>query len=132
MFPFVIADPTLKSSTKDRRSQCARSVRLILHIFPLTQHEGLRRRTNEELGERLKWRLHNMQQDLKEEKEDTTTLKETINQLQGDMEELVSELSVQGDLIKTKDEQITNLLKQLDQTMDLLRRVPRNFSWTSI
>jgi predicted nuclease with TOPRIM domain len=68
-----------------------------------------------ELGERLKWRLHNTQQDLNEEKEDTTTLKETINQLQGDMEKLVSELSVQGDLIKTKDEQITNLLKQLDQ-----------------
>jgi hypothetical protein len=68
-----------------------------------------------ELGERLKWRLHNTQQDLKEEKEGTTTLKETINQLQGDEEKLVSELSVQGDLIKTKDEQITNLLKQLDQ-----------------
>ena len=102
-------------SRKDRRSQCARSVRLILHIFPLTQHEGLCWRTNEELGERLKWRLHNTQQDLKEEKEDTTTLKETINQLQGDMEKLVSELSVQGDLIKTKDEQIANLLKQLDQ-----------------
>jgi septal ring factor EnvC (AmiA/AmiB activator) len=68
-----------------------------------------------ELGERLKWRLHNTQQDLKEEKEDTTTLKETINQLQGDMEKLESELSVQRDLIKTKDEQITNLLKQLDQ-----------------
>jgi hypothetical protein len=31
------------------------------------------------------------------------------------MEKLVSELSVQEDLIKTKDEQITNLLKQLDQ-----------------
>jgi hypothetical protein len=42
-------------------------------------------------------------------------LKETINQLQGDMEKLASELSVQGDLIKTKDEQISNLLKQLDQ-----------------
>jgi cell division protein FtsB len=68
-----------------------------------------------ELGERLKWRLHNTQQDLKEEKKDTTTLKETINQLQGDMEKLVSELSVQQDLITTKDEQITNLLKQLDQ-----------------
>jgi septal ring factor EnvC (AmiA/AmiB activator) len=68
-----------------------------------------------ELGERLKWRLHNTQQDLKEEKEDTITLKEAINQLQGDMEKLVSELSVQGDLIKTKGEQITNLLKQLDQ-----------------
>jgi hypothetical protein len=34
-----------------------------------------------ELGERLKWRLHNTQKDLKEEKEDTTTLKETISQL---------------------------------------------------
>jgi hypothetical protein len=86
-------------------------MRLLLHIFSLTQHEELHWRPSEELGERLKWRLHNTQQDLKEEKEDTTTLKETINQLQGDMEKLVSELSVQGDLIKTKDEQITNLLK---------------------
>jgi septal ring factor EnvC (AmiA/AmiB activator) len=87
----------------------------MLHILPLTQCEGLRRRTNEELGERLKWRLHNTQQDLKEEKEDTTALKETISQLQGDMKKLKAELSVQGDLIKTKDEQISNLLKQLDQ-----------------
>jgi hypothetical protein len=31
------------------------------------------------------------------------------------MEKLVSELSVQGDLIATKDEQIANLPKQLDQ-----------------
>jgi hypothetical protein len=57
-----------------------------------------------ELGERLKWRLHNTQKDLKEEKEDTTTLKKTIRQLQSGMEQLVSELSVQGDLIKNKDE----------------------------
>jgi hypothetical protein len=34
-------------------------------------------------------------------------LKETINKLQDDTEKLVSELSVQGDLIKTKDERIT-------------------------
>jgi hypothetical protein len=68
-----------------------------------------------ELGERLKWRLHNTQQDLKEEKEGTTALKATISRLQGDMEKLVSELSVQQDLITTKDEQISNLLKQLDQ-----------------
>jgi cell division protein FtsB len=68
-----------------------------------------------ELGESLKWRLHNTQQDLKEEKEDTTALKETINQLQGDMEKLESELGDQGDLIKTKDKQISNLLKQPDQ-----------------
>jgi hypothetical protein len=68
-----------------------------------------------ELGERLKWRLHNTQKDLTEEKEDTIALKETINQLHGDMEKLVSELSVQGELIKNKDEQITNLLNQLDQ-----------------
>jgi hypothetical protein len=94
-------------STKDKRPQCARSVRLILQIFPWLKIK--------ELGERPKWRLHNTQQDLKEEKEDTTTLKATINQLQGDIEKLVSELSVQGDLIKTKDEQITNLLKQPDQ-----------------
>jgi predicted nucleic acid-binding Zn-ribbon protein len=67
------------------------------------------------LGERLKWRLHNTRQDLEEEKEDTTALKATISQLQGDMEKLESELSVQGDLIKTKVEQIANLQKQLDQ-----------------
>jgi septal ring factor EnvC (AmiA/AmiB activator) len=69
-----------------------------------------------ELGERLKWRLHNTQKDLKEEKEDTTALKETISQLQIDMEQLVSELSAQGDLIKTKDDQIACLKKQLDQS----------------
>jgi septal ring factor EnvC (AmiA/AmiB activator) len=68
-----------------------------------------------ELEERLKWRLHNTQQDLKEEKEDTTTLKETISQLQSDMEHLVSKLSVQGDHITTKDDQIASLQKQLDQ-----------------
>jgi peptidoglycan hydrolase CwlO-like protein len=68
-----------------------------------------------ELGERLKWRLHNTQQDLQEEKEDTAALKETISKLQSDMEKLVSELSVQGDFITTKDEQIANLQKQLDQ-----------------
>jgi septal ring factor EnvC (AmiA/AmiB activator) len=69
-----------------------------------------------ELGERLKWRLYNTQKDLKEEKEDTTALKETIRQLQGDMEQLVFELSAQGDLIITKDEQIGKLKKQLDQS----------------
>jgi septal ring factor EnvC (AmiA/AmiB activator) len=68
-----------------------------------------------ELGERFKWRLHNTQKDLKEEKEDSTALKASISQLQSDMEQLVSELSVQGDLIKNKDEQISNLQKQLDQ-----------------
>jgi septal ring factor EnvC (AmiA/AmiB activator) len=69
-----------------------------------------------ELGERLKWRLHNTQKDLKEEKDDTTALKETISQLQSDMEQLVSEFRVQGDLIKTKGEQIARLKKQLDQS----------------
>jgi hypothetical protein len=68
-----------------------------------------------ELGERLEWRLHNTQKDLKEEMEDTTALKETISQRQSDMEQLVSELSVQEDLITTKDEQIANLQKQLDR-----------------
>jgi hypothetical protein len=68
-----------------------------------------------ELGERLKWRLHNTQQDLKEEKEDTIALKTTISQLQGGMEKMVSKPGDQGDLIKTKDEQIANLQKQLDQ-----------------
>jgi hypothetical protein len=68
-----------------------------------------------ELGERLKWRLHNTQKDLKEEKEDTTTLKETISQLQSDMVQLAFKLSVQGDLITAKDDQIADLKKQLDQ-----------------
>jgi SMC interacting uncharacterized protein involved in chromosome segregation len=72
-----------------------------------------------ELGERLKWRLHNMQQDLEEEKEDTTALKTSKSQLHGDMEKLVSELSVQRDFIKTKDDQITNLQKQLDQNNEI-------------
>jgi hypothetical protein len=48
---------------------------------------------------------------LKCETEFPKALKETVNQLQSDMEKLVSELSVQGDLIATKDEQIANLLK---------------------
>jgi hypothetical protein len=47
-----------------------------------------------ELEERLKWRLHNTQHDLQEEKEDTTALKETISKLQSDLEQLVFELSV--------------------------------------
>jgi hypothetical protein len=55
-----------------------------------------------ELGERFKWRLHNTQQDLKEEKEDTTTLKATISQLQSDLEQLASELSVQGTSSKSR------------------------------
>jgi septal ring factor EnvC (AmiA/AmiB activator) len=68
-----------------------------------------------ELGERLKWRLHNTQKDLKKEKEDTTELKETISQLQSDMVELAFELSVQNDLNITKDDQITALKEKIDQ-----------------
>jgi hypothetical protein len=68
-----------------------------------------------ELGETLKWGLHNTQKDLKEQKEDTTAVKDTISQLQSDMEQLASEHIAQGDLIKTKDEHIANLKKQLDQ-----------------
>jgi hypothetical protein len=64
-----------------------------------------------ELGERLKWRLHNTQKDVKEEKEDTATLKEPISQLQRDMMHLAFELSIQGDLIATKDDQIADLKK---------------------
>jgi hypothetical protein len=64
-----------------------------------------------ELGERLKWRLYNTQKDLKEEREDTTELKETISQLQGDMVELAFKLSVQDDLNITKDDQIAALKK---------------------
>jgi hypothetical protein len=40
-----------KPSTKDRRSQCARSVRLILHIFPLTQYKGTWRKTQVETSQ---------------------------------------------------------------------------------
>jgi hypothetical protein len=68
-----------------------------------------------EFGERLKWRLYNTQKDLKEEKEDTTELKETISQLQGDMVELAFKLSVQDDLNITKDDQIAALKQQIDQ-----------------
>jgi cob(I)alamin adenosyltransferase len=68
-----------------------------------------------ELGERLKWRLYNTQKDLKEEKENTTELKETISQLQSDMVELAFKLSVQDDLNITKDDQIAALKKQIDQ-----------------
>jgi hypothetical protein len=60
--------------------------------------------TIKELGERLKWRLYNTQKDLKEEKEDTIALKETISQLQSDMVELALKLSVQDDLNITKDD----------------------------
>jgi hypothetical protein len=68
-----------------------------------------------ELGERLKWRLHNTHKDLKEEKEDTAALKETISQLQSDMVHLGFELSIQGDLIAAKVDQIADLKKQIDQ-----------------
>jgi septal ring factor EnvC (AmiA/AmiB activator) len=68
-----------------------------------------------ELRERFKWRLHNTQKDLKEEKQDTTALKETISQLQSDMVQLALELSIQGDLIATNDDQIADLKKQMDQ-----------------
>jgi hypothetical protein len=72
-------------------------------------------RAIEELGERLKWRLHNTQKNLKEEIEGTTKLKETISQLQGDMVELGFELSVQNDLNITKDNQIVALKEKIDQ-----------------
>jgi hypothetical protein len=68
-----------------------------------------------ELGERLKSRLYNTQKDLKEEKEDTTELKETISRLQSDMVELAFKLSIQDDLNITKDDQIAALKKQIAQ-----------------
>jgi hypothetical protein len=68
-----------------------------------------------ELGQRLKWRLHNTQKDLKEEKEDTTEPKETISQLQSGMVKLAFELSVQNDLNITKDDQIAALKEKIGQ-----------------
>jgi hypothetical protein len=51
MFPDTIADPTLKSSTKNRRSQCSRNERLILHIFPLTHYKRTWRKTQVETSQ---------------------------------------------------------------------------------
>jgi hypothetical protein len=42
-------------------------------------------------------------------------LKEAISQLQSDMVQLAFELSVQGDLITTKDDHIADLKKQMGQ-----------------
>jgi septal ring factor EnvC (AmiA/AmiB activator) len=72
-------------------------------------------RAIKELGERLKWRLHNTQKDLKEEIEETTELKETMSQLQSSLVELAFELSVQNDLNITKDNQIAALKEKIDQ-----------------
>jgi hypothetical protein len=72
------------------------------------------------------------EKDLKEEKEDTTTLMETINQLQSDMVELAFKLCVQDDLNITKDNQIAALKKQIDHHNESTQREPRSFSWTSI
>jgi hypothetical protein len=62
--------------------------RLMLHILFLYFARCME--AIKELGERLNWRLYDTQKDLKEEKEDTTELKETISQLQGDMVELAT------------------------------------------
>ena len=64
------------------------------------------------LGERLKYRMHNTQKDLKEEKEETTNLNTTISQLRSDMVDLALELSVYEELNKGKDIQIATLKKQ--------------------
>jgi hypothetical protein len=69
--------------------------RLMLHILFLDSTRSTAWAAIKELGERLKWRLYNTQKDLKEEREDTTELKETISQLQGDMVELAFKLGVQ-------------------------------------
>jgi hypothetical protein len=70
----------------------------------------------EELGERLKWRLHNTQKDLKEEKGDTTIMEATISQLRSDMVDFAFKLGVQEDINVTKDAQIATLKRQIDQT----------------
>ena len=67
-----------------------------------------------ELGERLKYRMHNTQQDLKDEKEETTILKTTISQLQGVMVDFAFELIDQENLILTKDAQIATLERQIN------------------
>jgi hypothetical protein len=55
------------------------------------------------------------EKDLKEEKEDTTALKETISQLQSDMVEIAFKLSVQDDLNIAIDDQIAALKEQIGQ-----------------
>ena len=68
-----------------------------------------------ELGERLKYRMHNTQEDLKEEKEEATILKTTISQLQSDMVDLSLKLGVYEELNKAKDGQIATLRKRMLQ-----------------
>jgi hypothetical protein len=68
-----------------------------------------------ELGERLKYRLHNTQKDLKEEKEETTNLNTTISQLRSDMVDISLKLCVYEELNKAKDGQIATLRKQILQ-----------------
>ena len=67
-----------------------------------------------ELGERLKYRMQNTQQDLKDEKEENTMLKTTISQLQGDMVDLAFELIAQENLTMAKDVQIATLERQIN------------------
>ncbi|KAK1650989.1 hypothetical protein QYE76_068794 [Lolium multiflorum] len=66
-----------------------------------------------ELGERLKYRLHNTQKDLKEEKEETANLNTTVGRLRSDMVELSLKLGMYEELNKAKDSQIATLGKRM-------------------
>ncbi|KAK1620552.1 hypothetical protein QYE76_026069 [Lolium multiflorum] len=66
-----------------------------------------------ELGERLKYRLHNTQKDLKEEKEETANLNTTVGRLRSDMVDLSLKLRVYEELNKAKDSQIATLRKRM-------------------
>jgi hypothetical protein len=66
-----------------------------------------------ELGERLKYRLHNTQKDLKEEKEETANLNTTVGRLRSDMVDLSLKLGMYEELNKAKDSQIATLRKRM-------------------
>ena len=63
-----------------------------------------------ELGERLKWRMHNTQENLKEEKKYAQELEVTTNQLREDVIDMALELCDRDDMIAAKDTLIASLM----------------------
>jgi hypothetical protein len=60
----------------------------------------------EELGERIMWRLHNTEENLKEEKEKTDKLESTASRLRRDVIDMALELCHQDGLIATLKQQV--------------------------